>query len=142
MNEENTKKVIEIAPTLYRAFYDKSSITPFGSYTFQHSDGWFNIVYNLSSKLEKLIQQDGQEASAKLKVVQIKEKFGCLTIYTSGYRTDEMRQLIDSAADLSLKTCELCGKPGKERDTDWIQVLCKKCYKKIQNDNMIRNILR
>ena len=35
-----------------------------------------------------------------------------------------MSEYIDDAEDLSCKTCEDCGQPGKSRQGGWIKTLC------------------
>ena len=114
--------------------------------------GWYGIIYDLSAKLEKEIQQfidenpdlpcaccwqkesEHKEAechgvkyeASYLRAVQVKEKFGTLRFYlTSG--TDKMYDLIDEAEELSGKTCESCGKPGETGGTGWISTLCGDC---------------
>lgn len=59
---------------------------------------------------------------------QIKEKWGGLRFYT--YRvSQETQDLIDWAEDQSLKTCEMCGKPGKGYEIGgWWKTLCTDCY--------------
>lgn len=60
---------------------------------------------------------------------QVKEKYGTLHFYTNGF-TDKMNELVNKAEVKSQKICEICGKPGKLRGGGWIQVLCKKCNEK------------
>lgn len=43
---------------------------------------------------------------------------------------NEFYSIIIVAEAESLSTCEECGKPGKRRSGDWIQVLCTKCWNK------------
>jgi hypothetical protein len=44
--------------------------------------------------------------------------------------TDVMTDLIQKAQELSLKTCENCGKEGKIHDEYWLQVRCEPCKEK------------
>lgn len=57
---------------------------------------------------------------------QIKEKFGGLRFYI-GEMTDGMWDRIKEAEDLSVKTCEYCGAPGKLRVGRWIKCRCDAC---------------
>lgn len=57
------------------------------------------------------------------KVLQAKEKFGGLRYYT-GPLSDLGHRFVQLAEDLSLKTCEVCGAPGKTRPGGWIVTLC------------------
>jgi hypothetical protein len=93
-------------------------------------DGWFDLIWDLSSKLEPLIQKfidENQDTELYPKAFQVKEKFGGLRFYmTCG--TDEISDLISEAEVLSLKTCEECGKPGEERVSGRIHTLCDCCH--------------
>lgn len=83
-------------------------------------DGWYDIIDNLSAKLEPL----GVEA------VQAKEKFGTLRFYIgacSEESWDEVYGAINEAEELSGKTCEYCGEPGTQTEGDWTKTLCEKC---------------
>ena len=60
--------------------------------------------------------------------VQVKEKFGYLHFYASGF-TDEMDELVTEAENKSATICETCSKPGKLRnDLPWKRTLCNDCY--------------
>jgi len=82
-------------------------------------DGWFDLIDDLSSKLEPL----GVEA------VQVKEKFGGLSFYLNRY-PDKARDIVHKASEKSYEICEICGKDGElRRDLGWIRTLCGGCYK-------------
>jgi hypothetical protein len=62
-------------------------------------------------------------------VEQVKEKFGTLRFYVSGY-TDEIHEFIHMAEELSYITCEKCGATtAKQRGRGWIYTACKDCVK-------------
>ena len=110
-------------------------------------DGWFDIIYELSSQLEPLIQKwidenpencirckkhknehDG-DCEFKLlhpRAAQVKEKFGGLRFYMD-YATKEMNKLVSKTESKSYVTCEYCGKEGKETGSGWIKTLCQEC---------------
>lgn len=74
------------------------------------------------------------------KVLQIKEKFGVLTVYTS-YEDDVINNVIRYSTKLSSKVCEYCGSTVDVGRTEpWMITCCKKCYdsKKI-NLNWTKN---
>jgi len=122
MNNENTQKLWNDFPTLYKG-KDKpitESLIPFG---FECGDGWFNLIYELSEKITKL--------DPNCEAVQVKEKFGGLRFYTNG-NIDEVDSLIDEYEETSYHTCEECGDTttAKERGGYWIRTLCDKCFEK------------
>ena len=129
MKEELDKKLVKAFPLLYddRDAPMQSTAMCWG---FACSDGWFDIIWDLSSKLEPLIQKcidEEQDTELYPKAFQVKEKFGGLRFYmTCGSR--EIFDLIEEAEILSYKTCEECGKPGEERDGGWIHTLCDDCH--------------
>lgn len=78
--------------------------------------GWNDILYDLNKKLEA--------EKPDYKILQIKEKFGGLRFYT-----DELPysgwDAIKEAEELSFKTCEECGRPGKIwSGKGWLRTLC------------------
>src|SRR5436190_19266672 len=68
-------------------------------------------------KLEAEITAQPIEERDRFRILQIKEKFGRLTVYTAD-STPDMDTAIQAAADESTRICEVCGAPGelKERN--------------------------
>lgn len=62
------------------------------------------------------------------KILQIKEKFGGLRIYT-GEVSIETLEFIDLLEKLSFNICQECGAPAETRwdDSGWIRTLCDDC---------------
>lgn len=78
--------------------------------------GWQHIVDEALEKIKSI--------EPNFEVFQIKEKFGELRIY-GGPGNEEVWKIIDDATTQSLKTCEVCGKPGKLRtDHGWWKTVC------------------
>ena len=103
---------------------------------FECAHGWFDIVHDLSIKIEKILEDyaerykvpEGEEVEEiEMFAVQVKEKYGTLRFYMSS-ETDEITDLIRNAEALSSQTCENCGSPAKMRGTRWVEVKCDKCY--------------
>ena len=115
MNEKLTTKLHKEFPELYK--YKLS---------FEHNDGWYDIIYNLSKKIYDICKEKGYEIPIAM---QVKEKFGTLRFYIdSGY--GEIYDAIDKAEKLSEITCEVCGEPGITRDNHgWYTTLCDKHQK-------------
>ena len=60
---------------------------------------------------------------------QVKEKFGTLCFYMTGY-TDEISAAIKDAVAKSNITCDECGVPGTLRQVGWWRVVCDDCEEK------------
>ena len=124
MNEENTKKLINDFPKLYRGVNMPltQSLMSFG---FMCDDGWFDLIYQLSKELTEELKKD-KSLEEDVYVVEVKEKFGGLRFYiTCG--TDRIFDIITKYEEKSYKTCEICGKKGKLSVIGgWYRTLCKK----------------
>lgn len=103
---------------------------------FECASGWCNIIYDLSIKIEKILNDyaenhkvpEGEEYERfEMFAVQVKEKYGTLRFYMS-CETDEITDLIHEAQALSSQTCENCGAPAKMRGKSWIEVKCDTCF--------------
>ncbi len=120
MSPELTEKLYHRFPLLYG-----SGLT----WGFEHGDGWYEIIFNLSKKLEKLIEQIPSEDRGWYRASQCKEKYGSIRVYLCA-STDSMDALIEEAEELSLKACEICSAPGKLYTNGWYKVRCNSCYAK------------
>lgn len=79
--------------------------------------GWGGIVERLYNALDK----------HNVAVWQVKEKFGGLRFYV-GSATEHIHQMIEEAEAESVKTCELCGRAGKQIDQNgWVTTRCEEC---------------
>jgi len=102
-------------------------------------DGWVNsFVPQLKDELFELLGSYVEQ----FVVLQIKEKFSKLVFYWNfdldgledKYVEDieelyeQIEDLLHKYADISSKTCIICGEPGVIRDDYWIVPLCDKCY--------------
>jgi hypothetical protein len=75
--------------------------------------GWADIIKRL-----------WEHKTDAIKVVQVKEKFAGLRVYTSN-STPEFEAMIEKAEEESFQTCEVCGAPGCVRAGGWILTLCE-----------------
>jgi hypothetical protein len=130
MTEEETQKLLTRFPKLYGDYY-KSPQESCMCFGFEVGSGWFNLLWELSEKLEKY----------PINVSQVKSKFAMLHYYFSYSESisDEdcsiVGNLIDEAEKKSNKICEDCGKPGKTRDIKgWFWTLCDNCEKEIREN--------
>lgn len=73
----------------------------------------------------KHLQTLPSDAQRTLAVIEIRQKFGTLTVYLSGDPTPAMSQAIDAAREASMVTCEVCGAPGTLAERrGWTSVKC------------------
>jgi hypothetical protein len=93
--------------------------TVIGDWTSAVGDGWKPIV---SAVLTVAYAKN-------IPILQVKEKFGTLRIYTMG-GDEEFEKFVDLAERLSEITCEQCGARGKIRPGGWLKTLCDPCEEK------------
>lgn len=69
----------------------------------------------------------------RVETLQIKEKFGRLTIYPNYYPKGLM-ELLNTLEEASTKVCEECGKPIEYPRTVnyWIYTLCDECFNEME----------
>jgi len=78
--------------------------------------GWAGIVHALVDFLK----------GHGVKIHQIKEKFGRLTVYVDYYKP-EVEEALLAAEAASMTVCEDCGLPGRVRGGGWLLTLCDNC---------------
>ena len=119
VNQEYEELLFDLCPSLY-----KNRAQTGMTYGFCFSNGWFNIMLNLSIKLEQI----NKGLRPKAYLYQAKEKFGSLTVYAVD-ATLKMEDLIKEAEKESRITCEECGTKRKvsASNSGWIRTLCKVC---------------
>jgi len=85
-------------------------------------DGWRPLVQQTIDRLRAVMPD--------IKIVQVKEKFGGLRIYTDIY-TPAIQQIIIEAEAEATKVCEYCGSrcDVDTRGGGWIKTLCADCHK-------------
>lgn len=119
MQEELEHKLIIKYPRLFKGI-TKPLTQNLMAFGIECGDGWYNILDKLFAKLNKY---------KDIELMQVKEKFGGLRIYINGVNTkysDKVYDLIDKAEAKSFKTCEMCGKPGKNQTiNNWVYTVCK-----------------
>ena len=83
--------------------------------------GWRALVERMLARLEAAIAAQPIGDRDGFRIVQLKEKFGRLTVYLDTEPTPEMRAAISDGEKESIVTCEVCGVPGRlaERHTWW-----------------------
>ena len=126
-SEEFDKKIVSECPILYKNRHAPMNQTCM-CWGFDIGKGWYDLVYNLSKKIEKINQTLPEKQ--KCIAAQVKSKYGSLRFYTDG-GNEETDKLISKAERKSCKICEECGNKGKEITLcGWVYTLCNKCKEK------------
>jgi len=106
---------------LYEDFPKLLSLLRFGV---ECGGGWHELIYDLCDKIDAY----NKEMRAKIRVTQIKEKYGTLRFYVDA-APDLVFDWIGDAERLSEITCEQCGERGSFRtETNWLLTRCDECH--------------
>jgi len=124
MRQELEKRLVTEFPTFFRDMWGDPRKTCM-AWGCSHGDGWYPILYELC---QGLLAESLKDPSTDFHFLQIKEKFGRLTLYHSG-GNKEMCCLIDEAEKKSESICEECGVGGVSIDytLPWYRALCEGC---------------
>jgi len=125
MKKELENKLKKKFPSLYKNLYKENTCMQWG---IECDDGWYDLIYNLSSELDNWCKQNELQVNA----AQIKEKFGTLRFYfnSANVFTDdqykEISSIVDKYEKLSGTVCELTGNVGELKVKGyWYKTLCK-----------------
>jgi len=122
---KNIKEIVEEFPELFgnNPWNIGKSLISFG---FEMSEHWAKVVYSHFPELSEVVKK---ENLTDFRIVQMKEKFGSLSIYTYG-GNDKTSEVINKMREQCSKTCYKCGSPeGKFRQNRWMIITCDKCEK-------------
>lgn len=105
-------------------YYALKTIPIFEKVSFEFSDGWFKLIFDLGRKITDYCNDNKIDYP---KVQQIKEKFGTLRFYYYDANKDEhIRKWVSAAEQASETICEKCGEAGSLIVTTGIfQTRCK-----------------
>lgn len=107
---------------------DDKKQTPYELFGIECGNGWHSLLTPIFEYIEEYNKD--KEEDNKIKITQIKEKFGVLRIYCNHY-TDDLRKIIYDAVENSKNTCENCGTHENLGWTKpWYKRLCKDCSTK------------
>jgi len=124
MNQEHTTHLLTNYPKLYRQ-HSLPKEQSCMCWLFECGDGWFDLLDELSAKLETLNLTVLKDFPVEAE--QVKEKYGTLRFYVNRYDYG-VEELIDAACEKSEKTCETCGCPGRLRGENWFTTRCDQCH--------------
>ena len=124
-----------------------SDIDVLDKYGIEIKSGWFNLIWRLSETIDAY-HKTNMSKYIRLRVVQVKQKFGGLRYYVD-FKADKFTEedekditrlmgMIWFAESLSFSTCEVCGEPG-ERTNEllYVQTLCPKHLKEISKKSIL-----
>jgi len=132
------KMMVKTFPELYK---NPAKRSPFQCDGFANPPGWNELIYNLSKEITDYVKERKRlgdrgigewfESDVKFPtVLQIKSKFGGLRYYIGG-GDKQINNFIDTAEEISYKTCENCGSMEYvTTEGAWLTTLCKKCREK------------
>jgi hypothetical protein len=75
--------------------------------------GWRGLTERLLEKLQRAITAQPTDERDRFRIVQLKEKFGSLTVYLATKGTPEMEAAIHDAREESATICDVCSAPGQ-----------------------------
>lgn len=90
------------------------------SLDYQCGDGWRNLI---DTALDQIRATDN-----KIRIEQVKEKFGGLRIYY-GPHNERADQIVELTREIAAQTCENCGSGDARTQpiNGWWLTLCPKC---------------
>jgi len=96
------------------------------NYYIECGKGWEHLYKPVIDYIEKYNEEHQDNP---IEIMQIKEKFAGLRIYTN-FGTKELHEMIEDAEMQSYNTCECCGKyiEGAKVDGGWYYALCDDCF--------------
>lgn len=98
--------------------------TAFEQFDYEMDPGWIPFVKEAVEKITAL----GKAEDEEFQILQVKEKFGGLRIYTS-FDTPEIEKIISEAEERARSTCERCGKGGSLKAKGWwLKTCCDDCF--------------
>lgn len=119
MREELETKLRIEYPELYSEMYSECD------------DGWYDIIYLVLGRI-----RSQNNKGADIKLIQIKEKFGEIRIYTNTLPV-YLEGVMDFATFMSKRTCEVCGNKGEGRSlSGWMKTLCEDHHNEYNNNKI------
>lgn len=122
MSPDKEKELVSIYPSL---FSDQDNRNNFRLFGFECDDGWFGLLKECIQGIKEVCERDNLD----VKTHQVKEKYAELRFYLCTY-TESLNEIIEKAEKKATQTCEMCGLPGKAKETrwQWWKTLCEKCF--------------
>jgi len=89
-------------------------------------NGWYYIIDELCNCITRYVIND---ETRKVEASQVKQKFGGLRFYISGFSDPYIEGLISMAEGMSYHVCEMCGSSNNVGIISdiYLESLCEKC---------------
>ena len=98
-------------------------------------EGWLKAFgLDMIKEIQEYLNTLPEHARDSIAIVDIKEKFGYLHVYLTGYNK-ALREIISKYEQKSKFICIKCGKPATKISTGWICPWCDDCSQQI-NDKL------
>lgn len=95
--------------------------------------GWFKLVLLFCKNARPIL--DKEYAVDKFWLIEIKEKWGMMEMYTNHpTKGEDLEDLICIYRRLSRYTCHTCGQPAKWKSCHWVEPWCDACMVKQGED--------
>lgn len=139
---EENKKLGEKYPFLIlRTDYWTDRVLPEDEIDYEHTwwddipEGWAKAFgEQMCDELLEILKEG--DYVDEYQIIQIKEKYGMLRIYSNGVPeniSDKHHEWLRKYEELSEKTCINCGAPAVCMTKGWIMPVCQSCYDEIEN---------
>jgi hypothetical protein len=139
MRQELQDKLLARFPKMFRHLVEgqTEAISPLSQRGIECGDGWYELVFELTKKLEKLIENIPVEECPACS--QCKEKFASMRYYVDWAPDSdtyekigkEFNEYVHKYEAKSAVTCEDCGAPAKQScPRYYMLILCDACLKK------------
>lgn len=84
---------------------------------------WIRFGKEMCNEIEAYLRKLPSAAIENFEIIDVKEKFGRLCIYTN-WNTKELQDILRKYEDLSIRTCFACGAPATKISTNCIASWC------------------
>ena len=128
--EDYEFKIIKKYPELFGKIpFDESETAM--SDGFRVNDGWIPLLEEAFEKLSIVVKE---KELKDFKILQVKEKFGDLRIYTTMSYNEDISSIISETVDKSIKTCSICSSElDKDTRSSYLMgSVCKNCFNKME----------
>lgn len=105
---------------------------PIELFGYECEDGWLPLINEAKEFIDDYNAKNNLEGEDACKFLQVKEKFGTLTIYCNFY-FDGLHEKLAEIERKSSTICEICGnnETAKTKPVHgWIMTLCDECREK------------